>query len=141
MSGLTKEGLNKFGLKQTVFGSGVIGIDQYVIKGEHFFRVVTEGAAPTHEVKIEGRIGTAPLELLTTVVGSDSVTFDTTTYDFIRFTCTVFGGITFNFHASGFYIVPATLEELDDLLSAIKDRKSTRLNSSHSRASRMPSSA
>ena len=38
-------------------------------------------------------------------------------------------------------LVAATPDDRDLLISRIRDRKSTRLNSSHSRKSRMPSSA
>lgn len=121
--GLSRYALDKFQTKQTVTGTGPIGIDEYVVQGEHFLKVVLEAGAAGSTVRVEGRIqGQTTWDLIQSVVGVDSAAFDITVYDFIRFRCSVYGGSEFLLAASGFYVIPATLSELDSLLSAINQQ-------------------
>jgi len=124
-SGLTREGLNKFQVVQTVTGTGAIGNPsggQYTIKGEHYFKCETIGSGGGNIVLIEGRILSGSWVTIATLTADEIVSFDATTYDYIRFSCTTYGGSEFTFLASGFYVIPATLEELDDLLDAINQQ-------------------
>lgn len=84
--------------------TGVIGDDQYEVKGESNLRAVSTFAS-SGTLTIQGRIeGSSTWDNLGTLTsGGDSDTFDVSTYDFVRFNFTVAAGSSGEIAASGFF--------------------------------------
>jgi hypothetical protein len=126
MHGVIRESLDKFQTLQSVSSVGIVGIPQYTVKAESTIRVVLDSNAAGSTVDVYGRIGTAPFELIGSISGNTSATFDTATYDFIRFDCSVFSA-AFILYASGFVPVSddsvvTAIESLNPISTGVNTR-------------------
>lgn len=84
-------------------GTGAIGGKNYNVESSTKVRWAIENAGVTNSVALEGRInGQAAFTVLTTQVDDGINETDVTSYDEIRFNCTVFDGGTVNLFASKF---------------------------------------
>ena len=78
--------------------------------------------------QIAGLIGCKPVELVFTSGATEADNL-------------ALNGVAYAYRERGTHLITSQIEHHAVLDSCKRDRKSTRLNSSHSRASRMPSSA
>jgi hypothetical protein len=93
MSGRRIDEDSKFQTKQTVTGTGLIGISEYKTKIEASLRTTIVGAGGTNVIEVQAKIPNQNAwTIIETITGNDSVVTDITTWDFIRFICTTFDG-------------------------------------------------
>lgn len=103
MATRSRSAADAFTLLRNGTGLGILGLDQYRIQAESVLRVVISGAGAANVVSIEGKIGTAPFEPVTTFTGNDSDLVDIHTYDFVKFECTTYDGSPFVLNVAGYF--------------------------------------
>jgi hypothetical protein len=129
MSGRRIDEDSKFQTKQTVTGTGLIGISEYKTKIEASLRTTIVGAGGTNVIEVQAKIPNQNAwTIIETITGNDSVVTDITTWDFIRFICTTFDGSP-ELTAAGFFEVSpenssvglATEAKQDDIINLLDD--------------------
>lgn len=102
--GPPKEALAKFQTFQSVSAAGTIGIPNYNVKGENTLKCKVAGSGGANVVTVYGRIENESVyNVIGTVSGNTTQTFDISTVDWVRFSCTTYGGTPFELVVSGFY--------------------------------------
>jgi len=106
MGQVPKEADSKFQTTQTISGTGVIGIEPYMVLSENQIRVVVEGVAGGNSVAVQGKIrNSSTWETISSIAGASTGTvIDVSTFDHVRFNCTAFAASgTPTLRASGFF--------------------------------------
>jgi hypothetical protein len=102
--GPPKEALAKFQTYHECDSTGIIGIPTYNVKGENTLKVKVIGSGVGNAVTVYGRIENEDVfNSLEVITGNATSTIDISTIDYVRFACTVFGGLPFELIVSGFY--------------------------------------
>lgn len=91
-----------------ISAAGTIGDSSYNFSAEGSMRVKIENAGGSNEVTILGAIGNSAFETIATLTGNQSSVIDVSTYEFIRFSCTVYDSSPFDFFVGGFPYKSAT---------------------------------
>lgn len=99
-----KDPLSKFQTYQNVSATGIIGIPDYIVKGENTLQVVVEDSGAGNLVTVYGRIEKETIYTsLGTVTDDATSSIDISLIDYVRFVTTTYGGAPFSLIVSGFF--------------------------------------